>query len=340
MVNFTLQDLRYAVMVAEYRHFGRAARHCHVSQPTLSTQLKKLEQQLGVKLFERTNKKVAVTTIGERIVKQARKALEAADQVVEIAESHRGPFAEPIRMGVIPTLNPYLLPWVMPGLHRQYPELKLILREDLTDRLLEQLKERELDVALLALPVSAPETVSLPLFEEPFLLVCAPEHELASKGRIAEADLAGHRLLLLTEGHCLRDQALAVCGQDASHEQDGDDFRATSIETLRQLAAAGIGCTLVPKLALSAPENVQANLRAIPLAAKKAKRTIGMVWRRNFSRDNALRLIARSIRESLPEGVHPVLEPRPQPRAGVQGQEAAARPVHSAASPFNPRAGK
>ena len=225
----TLQDLRYVVALAEHGHFGRAAAACDVSQSTLSTQIKNLELELGVKLFERTTKSVSVTATGREIVGHARQVLEQVDAIVSVGQTISGPLSGSFSLGVIPTLGPYVLPWLVPALKKDYPELKLALREDLTAPLLERLSSHRLDAALMALPVPDGRLETLPLFDEPFWFAEPKGRKAAAATRMTEDELRGQRLLLLTEGHCLRDQALAICG--IAGAEDEGDFRATSLET-------------------------------------------------------------------------------------------------------------
>jgi LysR family hydrogen peroxide-inducible transcriptional activator len=298
----TLRELRYLVALADHGHFGRAADACHVSQPTLSTQLKKLEADLGVVLFERTNKALHITPIGRKIVDQARRVLAEADAIVELSRETTAPLVGPLTLGVIPTLGPYLLPWLVPPLKRAYPDLRLILYEDLTDDLIERLRSHRIDTALLALPITAQDLEIRPLFDEPFFFACPRDHHLARAQTVSNDDLRRQRLLLLTDGHCLRDQALAVCGQrEAPVEDDGADFRATSLETLRQMVAAGMGSTLLPALAVARPEDQAFAVR--PLATG-ASRRIGLVWRRAYPKGADLELLAAMIRDGLPPTVH------------------------------------
>ena len=303
-----LRDLRYLVAVAEQRHFGRAAALCNVSQPTLSAQLKKLEEQLGVTLLERTNKSVTVTPLGAAVVQRARAALEQADAILEIAQAGRDPMAGPLILGVIPTLGPYLLPWILAPIGRRFPALELVLREDLTDRLLAQLRAHEIDAALMALPVADPELAVLPIFDEPFWVAFPPGHHFAERARIAEKDLlAEDLLLLLAEGHCLRDQALSVCGPRAAPPAGRvGNLQATSLETLRQMVAAGYGCTLLPALALQAPRTRRSPVDAKPMRAAAASRRIAIVHRRSFPRVACLEQLAAFIRDKLPDSVRAV----------------------------------
>jgi LysR family transcriptional regulator, hydrogen peroxide-inducible genes activator len=300
----TLRELRYLVALADYGHFGRAAEACHISQPTLSTQLKKFEDDLGVVVFERTNKAIHITPIGRKIVDQARRVLAEADAIVELSRETTAPLVGPLTLGVIPTLSPYLLPWLVPLLKRSYPGSRLILYEDLTDDLIERLRSHRIDTALLALPITGQDLEIRPLFDEPFFFACPRDHPLARAKTVSDVDLQRQRLLLLTDGHCLRDQALAVCGQrEAPVEDDGADFRATSLETLRQMVAAGMGSTLLPALAVARAEDQAFMVR--PLAAGESRR-IGLVWRRAYPKGADLELLAALIREGLPPTVHAV----------------------------------
>src|SRR5690606_35920919 len=233
-----LRDLRYLVALAEHRHFGRAAEASFVSQPTLSTQIRKLEEELGVALFERAPRKVMLTPVGREIVERARKVLADVDQLAEIARRSQDPEAGTVRLGLFPTLGPYLLPHVLPGLRERFPRLEFLLVEDKTDALLERLRDGRLDAAVLALPLADEQLHAEPLFDEPFVLATPAGHPLAGRGPLAVDDLDEERLLLLEEGHCLREQALDVCRLAGAGERD---FRATSLETLRQMVAAGVG---------------------------------------------------------------------------------------------------
>ena len=234
-----LRDLQYLVAVSDTLHFGRAAAQVHVSQPTLSMQLKKLEETLGVQLIERSNKQVMLTPIGMEIAARARGILTSTAQLVEVAKHARDPLAGTLHLGLFPTLAPYLLPSLMPHLRARFPALKLQLVEEKTPELLQQLEAGEIDAALLTLPLPAahPALVSASLFTEPFLLAVSPSHRLAKRKKVALSDLTQESVLLLEDGHCLRDQALEICQMigvgEASH------FRATSLETLRHMVAAG-----------------------------------------------------------------------------------------------------
>jgi LysR family hydrogen peroxide-inducible transcriptional activator len=300
----TLSELHYFVALADHGHFGRAADSCHVSQPTLSTQLRKLEEFLGVILFERTNKALHITPVGEQIVAKARRMLAEADSIIELARQKTKPLTGPLNLGVIPTLSPYVLPWLLPALKKAYPDLRLIVHEDLTDHLLERLKAHRIDAALIALPNEDEELQALALFDEPFFLACPPGHPLAKANRVRQSDLRKEHLLLLTDGHCLRDQALAVCGFAAPPpDEEGTDFRASSLETIRQMVAAGMGCTLLPAMALGSGEEHYLEVRPL---ADNASRRIGLVWRKTYPKAADLELLAGVVRRNLPSAVHAV----------------------------------
>ncbi|MGC1730970.1 MAG: LysR substrate-binding domain-containing protein, partial [Steroidobacteraceae bacterium] len=240
-----LKDLRYLVAVADQRHFGRAAARCFVSQPTLSAQLKKLEQSLGVQLIERSPNNIGLTDAGEQIVARARRILEASDEVVALARSRRDPLAGRLRVALLPTIGPYLLPRVARAIRKGLPRLGLMLYEYRTATLLEKLQAGELDLGILALPVDLGGGLEArELYREPFTVALPAGHALARRASLRIADLKDERLLLLEDGHCLRDQALEVCGRAGL--SDSQDFRATSLETLRQMVATGAGLTLLP----------------------------------------------------------------------------------------------
>ena len=303
----TLQDLRYVVTLAETRNFARAAKACYVSQPTLSTQIKKLEDELGLALFERTNKRVMPTPAGFELIVQARVVLEEAEKLQQMAQQALDPMAGPLRLGVIPTLGPYLLPHLVPQLRADYPRLSLYLREDLTGNLIERLRSGALDAILLALPIQTDGLELIELFREPFVMALPKDSPLAGKSEVMETDLMGVQLLLLEDGHCLRDQALAVCG--LPQPRGSEDFRGSSLETLRQMVAAGVGCTLLPALAADAAGTGGTKLTSArlielrPFAAPVPSRTIGLAARRGFPRLEMVRAFAELIKRHAPQGV-------------------------------------
>lgn len=285
-----LQELAYFVAVADHRHFGRAAAACHVSQPTLSGQLRRMEEQLGVTLFERNNRRVAITPVGEKLLEHARLALAEAELVESVARESRDQLAGPLRLGVIPTVAPYLVSRILGPLRASYPKLTIELWEDITTQLLERLRGHKLDAALLATDVAEGDLTALALFDDPFLAALPQGHRLASRKTVPEADLADD-LLVLADGHCLAGQARAACGKRG----DGSPQRAlqsASLETLVNLVAAGYGTTLVPRLA--AESMARRGLVLRPLAGK-ASRTIRLVSRPAFSRPKALQALAKVI---------------------------------------------
>lgn len=295
-----LRDLKYLVALAEHRHFGRAAAASFVSQPTLSTQIRKLEEELGVTLVERAPRKVMLTPVGRDIVERARRVLADVDQMAEIARRSQDPDAGSIRLGMFPTLGPYLLPHVLPGLREKFPRLEILLVEEKTDALLERLREGRLDAALLALPIHDEQLHVETLFEEPFLLAVPRQHALANRTSLATEDLDRIPLLLLEEGHCLRDQALDVCRLTGAGEREG--FRATSLETLRQMVAAGVGLTLLPALSVQPPVPPSPDIALLTFVDESPHRTIAMVWRRSSAMASLLERIASQLRE-LPPGL-------------------------------------
>jgi LysR family hydrogen peroxide-inducible transcriptional activator len=302
-----IRDLKYLVALADTQHFGQAAERCFVSQPTLSGQIKKLEEELGVIIFERTKRSVETTPLGAAIVAHARQVLEQTDALVQLAQSNQDPLVGPLRMGVIPTLSPYLIPLILKPLKKQYPQIKLVLSEELTDTLLARLCKHEIDAALLATPVENPDLESIPLFDEPFWLVHPRSHPFSNKKKIVQADLKGADLLLLSEGHCLAEQAMEVCHmQERGVQGDMADLRAASLETLLQLVAAGFGSTLLPALALRAGSAKDRGIIARQLKLPDTYRQVSLVYRRTFPRRQALEAFARVVLDNLPDTVQPL----------------------------------
>jgi len=293
MADLKLKDLRYLVAVADTRHFGRAAERSFVSQPTLSAQLKKLEEYLGVQLIERAPKRVSLTVAGEEIVERARRILEAGEEIVELAKGHRDPLAGRLKLALLPTIGPYLLPNVAGKLRRQLPRLELMLYEYQTDVMLEKLHSGEIDVGILALPVPLDGLESHQLYREPFTVAMPANHRLAGRASIKVADLRDETLLLLEDGHCLRDQALEICSSIGVHEKQ--DFRATSLETLRQMVAAGVGITLLPELAGRGAYGAARGVTIKPFARPVPTRTIGAVWRKSSARRTVILALAKQI---------------------------------------------
>jgi len=287
-----LRDLQYLVALAETRHFGRAALRCHVSQPTLSAQLRKLEEFLGVTLIERRPRRVGLTPAGEAVVERARRMLRDAEDIRALARASQDPLGGQLKLGLIPTLGPYLLPRVAPRITRALPKLQLMLYEFQTAPLVDRVVQGELDVAILALPADTRGLVTRSLFAEAFLVAMPEHHRLGERKRLKPADLAGEKLLLLEEGHCLRDQALEVCERAGTEEQS---FRATSLETLRQMVAAGLGITLLPRLAAEGPFASARGLTVRPFSPPAPSRDIGAAWRRSTSRGAAIAAVCDII---------------------------------------------
>jgi LysR family hydrogen peroxide-inducible transcriptional activator len=292
--NLNLKDLRYLVAVADERHFGHAAQRCYVSQPTLSAQLKKLEEYLGVQLIERQPKQITLTAAGEQIVARARRILEASDEVLALAKTHRDPLAGKLRIALLPTIGPYLLPRVARHIHKALPRLELQLYEYQTGPMLEKLAAGHVDLGILALPVDMEGFEARQLYEEPFELAMPAQHRLAKKKDIHVEDLKDETLLLLEDGHCLRDQALDVCKSIGVQEKQ--DFRATSLETLRQMVATGVGVTLLPQLA---SRNSYANARDVVLRPfaddPPPLRYVGAIWRKTTARRPAIDAVCELI---------------------------------------------
>ncbi len=277
-----LRDLQYLLALAQHRHFGKAAEACFVSQPTLSTQIMKLEASLDVQLVERSARQVLLTEAGAAIAVRARAALAEVDAIREIAKLARAPDAGTLTLGVFPTLAPYWLPHIVPRVLKRLPKLELMLVEEKTEALIELLLAGKLDVAVLAKPVDDDRLSSADLFDEEFLLAVPRAHPLAAQAHVSLSDLKPHRLLLLSEGHCLREHALAVCAQAGSDEFEG--FRATSLETLRQMVAAGIGATLLPALATQAPVPNNPAITLLNFEQPAPMRSIALFWRKSSAR--------------------------------------------------------
>lgn len=296
----TLQELRYLVALADKGHFVRAAEACHVGQPTLSTQLKKLEDYLGVTLFERNKHHLLPTSIGVEIVEQARQALDIMERIRELARQGLDPMDGPLRLGLIPTLGPYLMPHLLKTIRETFPKLHLFLREDLTTNLLERLRHGRLDALLLALPIHGDDIEVMALFREAFMVALPLGHALEHKEQIDEQELANQNVLLLEEGHCMRDQALAICGSRASDQRE--EFGATSLETLRQMVASGVGCTLLPALAAMPGAGLLLNglVQIRPFGSPVPTRTIGIAWRHRYPREATVKRLAEVILGNLP----------------------------------------
>lgn len=290
-----LRDLRYLVALADHGHFGKAAAACFVSQPTLSTQIRKLEDELGVAVVERAPRKVMLTPVGREVAERARRIVAEVEQMKEAARRSQDPEAGTVRLGLFPTLGPYLLPHVVPRIRARFPKLELLLVEEKSDVLLARLREGRLDAGLLALPVHDEQLHAEFLFEEPFVLAVPEAHPLANKGALSLQDLSHEKLLLLEDGHCLRDQALDVCRLAGAGERS--EFRATSLETLRQMVAANVGVTLLPTLAVKPPVARSKNIHLLAFQDSQPSRQIAMVWRRSSAMGDFLLKLAQVFRE-------------------------------------------
>ncbi|TBR09155.1 MAG: LysR family transcriptional regulator [Lysobacter sp.] len=308
-----LRDLKYLVALAEHRHFGRAAAASFVSQPTLSTQIRKLEDELGVTLIERAPRRVMLTPVGREVAERARGIIAEVEQMAELARRSRDPEAGTVRLGLFPTLAPYLLPHVLPGVRARFPRLELLLVEEKTDQILARLRDGRLDAGVLALPIHDEQLHAEPLFDEPFVLAAPRLHAIASSAALRTADLANLDLLLLEEGHCLRDQALEVCHLAGAGERAG--FRATSLETLRQMVAAGVGVTLLPVLAVQPPVPPSPDVVLVPFAGEAPHRRIAMFWRRTSAMGGFLVELADLFRAVPPERLQPPAAKPPGARA-------------------------
>jgi len=288
-----IRDLKYLVAVADHCHFGNAAEACFVSQPALSMQIKKLEDTLGIQLIERTNKSVFLTEIGKLVTQHARDIICRVEIMRDIARQAKDPYSGELRLGVIPTLAPYLLPHIIPGLTRIFPNLKIYLHEEQTDHLITKLKHGKIDAALFGLPLIDEDFIALPLFEEELVLATPFNHALSKRQSIRHSDLKNKTLLLLEDGHCLRDQALSLCHiVNASADKS---FQATSLETLRHMVASNAGITLMPKLACRANDGIC----YLPFASPKPTRILGMIWRPSTAKTILLENMVGQIRKLM-----------------------------------------
>lgn len=302
MINLpSLRQLRYLAALAESRHFGRAAQGCNVTQSTLSAGIQELESLLGAPLVDRTKRKTVLTPLGQAMAAGAADLLRQAEELVLQARAQSEPLAGPLHLGVIPTVSPFLLPRVLPALRRKLPKLKLYLREDLTERLVEQLQAGKLDLLLLALPIEASAVETWPLFPDAFRFACRKEHPLAASGQVALPALAQESLLLLEDGHCLRDHALDAC--HLPRPAKPESLAATSLHTLVQMVDNGLGVTLLPDLALDAGILRGTNVVTRPLADRTTKtppsRTIGLAWRAGTRRASEFKLFGEALVAAL-----------------------------------------
>lgn len=302
----TLTELKYIVAVARERHFGRAAESCFVSQPTLSVAIRKLEDELGVQLFERGNTEVSVTPIGQQIVEQAQHVLEQTNAIRELARIGKDPLGGPLRVGVIYTIGPYLLPQLVKRMIADAPQMPLLLQENFTVRLLESLRQGDLDVAILADPFSDGGLMTQGVYDEPFIVAVPRGHAWAGRKTIGSEELKGENMLLLGTGHCFRDHVLEVCPEMARYSQASGGiqktFEGSSLETIRHMVASGIGITVLPRMAAPAGGG-DALLKYLPFKAPVPMRRISLVWRKSFPRPQAIEALRRAILGAGLQGV-------------------------------------
>src|SRR5438552_912662 len=297
----TLRDLQYLVAVADHEHFGKAAAACNISQPALSAQIRKIEDVLGVQMFERSNRRVAITTSGQMVANQARVVLEEAAKIGELTRSTQQPLAGSLRLGAIATVGPYLMPYLLAPLRKAYPKLDLFLQEGMTAQLIGELKAGQLDAVIASDTFEDPAVRMIPLFFEPFLLAVPRDHALAGKAHLTRRDLNSEHMILLEDGHCLRDQTLNIC--PANRRGHIRQFHATSLETLRHLVATGSGYTLVPALAVRDDKQLKPLIRYRQFEDKVVGRNVVLTCRTRFARMSDINALAEFIRKNLPSGV-------------------------------------
>ncbi|MCB1758817.1 MAG: hydrogen peroxide-inducible genes activator [Gammaproteobacteria bacterium] len=300
----TLSELKYIVAVARERHFGRAAENCCVSQPTLSVAVKKLEQELDVTLFERGQGEVSITAVGEQIIEQAQRTLEQAELIREMARQGKDQLSSPLRMAAIYTIGPYLFPELVPHLTRCAPQMPLIIEEDYTAQLSEQLKRGEQDVIIISLPFDEPGIETLPLYQEPFVALLPAGHRWSDEEEIDLARLPEEQVLLLGPGHCFRDQVLTACpGCNHIHSGAQRNFEGSSLETMRYMVASGLGVTVLPRSAVCIENFPREMLVVKPFKGVVPHRTVALAWRRSFPRPRAIEVLKTAIVETRLEGV-------------------------------------
>jgi LysR family hydrogen peroxide-inducible transcriptional activator len=304
----TLTELRYIVAVAREKHFGRAAEACFVSQPTLSVAIKKLEEELDVKLFERGANEVSVTPLGEEIVRQAQSVIEQAASIKEIAKRGKDPVSGPLRLGVIYTIGPYLLPDLVKAAIERVPQMPLVLQENFTVKLLDMLRTGELDCAIIAEPFPDTGLAVAPLYDEPFMVAVPVSHPLAKRKQIAAEELKKETMLLLGTGHCFRDHVLEVCPEYARFSSNAEgirkSFEGSSLETIKYMVASGMGVTVVPQL--SVPKDPQPHVHYVPFSEPVPTRRVVLAWRRTFTRYEAIAALRNAIYACPLEGVQRV----------------------------------
>jgi len=301
----TLVELKYVLALAQEGHFGRAASRCHVSQPTLSVAIDKLEKSLNVCIFERQTKGFRITEVGERLIEQAQAVIEAADKFSDIAEGSRHQLDTPLKLGGIYTVAPYLFPSLIPELKKQAPKMPLIINEDCTKNLRVKLQLGELDAIFVALPFDEPSVVVKPLYEEPFVVLMPKNHVLSKQAAINASDLAGENMLILGEGHCFRDQVLKACPQCYTPNEFQQIIEGSSLETLRHMVASGLGITVLPATATSVT-HYSKTLITRPFKTSKPKRTIALAWRASFPRAKAIDALIQSLQCARISNVCPI----------------------------------
>jgi LysR family transcriptional regulator, hydrogen peroxide-inducible genes activator len=291
----TLTELRYVVALAQERHFGRAAQKCFVTQPTLSLALAKLEAELALKLFERNKNEVLVTGRGQQIVEQARRVLDEVGKIQHLARGGRDQLSGALRLGVIPTIGPYLLPDLIPILHKRAPGMPLVIEENLTGNLAPMLREGELDVVIVALPFALPGVKTVVVYEEPFSVVVPQGHRWEARKGVKPSDLAGENLLVLNNGHCFRDQVLEACpGQSNTALPEGR--AGSSLETIRNMVASGLGVSVLPSSALT-PRYASKLLKVVPFSTPVPSRKVALAWRQSFDRPAAVEVLVEAVRQ-------------------------------------------
>lgn len=295
----TLTELKYIVAVAREKHFGRAAEACFVAQPTLSVAIKKLEDELGVSIFERGGSEISVTPIGAQIVAQAEHVLEQTAYIKNIAKQNKDPLVGPLRVGVIYTIAPYLLPQLMPTLIERVPQMPLVLQENFTVKLIELLRVGELDAAIMALPFNDQGLMVRPLYDEPFMVALPRQHQWAERTSISSEELKQETMLLLGAGHCFRDQVLEVCPEMSRFSTGGGGiartFEGSSLETIRHMVASGIGITVLPKASVPDPLPKDSMLRYLPFEAPAPSRRVVIAWRKSFTRQAAIEALRQAV---------------------------------------------
>jgi LysR family transcriptional regulator, hydrogen peroxide-inducible genes activator len=306
----TLTELKYIVAVARARHFGHAAEACFVAQPTLSVAIKKLEDELGVTLFERGGSEVSVTAIGAQIVAQAERVLEQTAAIKELAKQNKDPLAGPLRLGVIYTIAPYLLPPLVKTMVDTVPQLPLILQENFTTKLIEQLRQGELDAAIMALPLPEHGLMIQALYDEPFVVAVPKQHPWATRAEIHADDLKRETMLLLGSGHCFRDQVLEVCPEMARFSSGGNGmqrtFEGSSLETIRHMVSSGIGLTVLPRASVRDMKDPNGMIAYVPFAPPVPSRRVVIAWRKSFTRRAAVDAICNAVAECHLPGVEMV----------------------------------